>query len=89
MNSRAIISNGATLTNVENTEIKINIKNLISIINPTTNVNSYKNYADFSKITLCAIFEIITRFFTDKNINNKIYFLKPIEHVYTMDNTIF
>ena len=80
-NYRTIKADGANLKNIKIEEIIKNIENYIKIIYPNKNFDIKNN--DFKKLTLISIFEIITRFYTDKQINNKIYYLKPIEYIFT------
>jgi hypothetical protein len=89
-NPRAVNSNGAKLVDVKNEEIKKYIEDLLKVVNPTgKKAKTYKKYNDFAKLTYCAIVEIIVRYFTDKQVGNKVYYLRPFENVYTMGNATF
>jgi hypothetical protein len=65
------------------------IEDFVKVVNPTMMVKSYKKYKDFPKLTYCAIVEIIVRYYTDKQVGNKVYYLRPFENVYTMGNATF
>ena len=88
-NPRAVNSNGAKLVDIKNEEIKKYIEDFVKVVNPTMTVKSYKKYKDFPKLTYCAIVEIIVRYYTDKQVGNKVYYLRPFENVYTMGNATF
>jgi hypothetical protein len=91
-NPRAINSNGANLNNVENGEIKKHIVEYLGIVNGANTakkIHQYVGFDAFAKLSLCGVMEIVARYMTTNNVGGKLYYLKPIENVYSMGNSDF
>jgi hypothetical protein len=89
-NPRARNSSGANVYDIKNIELQKMIETLIQYKNPNIKKNTLdKELVNFSRISLCGILEIILRFYNDIHLNNKIFFLMPIENIITMNENVF
>jgi hypothetical protein len=96
-NRRAINSNGANIMNVENLEIRVQIEDYVKLVvsGKDAKKKDVNVISEFSKLTLGGVLEMMVRFLNDGDAagvgegDRKIYYLRPIENVYTMANSIF
>jgi sulfur transfer complex TusBCD TusB component (DsrH family) len=86
-NPRARNSTGAIVNDIKNIELQKMIETLILLKNNKWKPN--KQFTEFSRISLCGILEIIMRFYNDILLNDKIYFLNPVENIVTLTENVF